>query len=127
MNDINKVVLVGRLTRKPEKRQVNDTFVTNFCIATNRSFSNKDYVSFVDCQAWGGLAELVAKFCDKGMRICVDGRLYQQQYKNKEGNTINKIMVTAENVQFLEPKKKEVTNQNSSFEDAMPFDDSGLF
>ncbi|WP_240376304.1 single-stranded DNA-binding protein [Bacillus piscicola] len=105
---INRVVLVGRLTRDPELRYTpNGVAVANFGIAVNRPFTNQRgerEADFLNCVVWRKQAENVANYLKKGSLAGVDGRLQSRSYENQEGRRVNVVEVQAESVQFLEPK-----------------------
>ncbi|SFP89889.1 single-stranded DNA-binding protein [Salibacterium halotolerans] len=105
---INRVVLVGRLTRDPELRYTpNGIAVVNFGIAVNRPFTNQNgerEADFFNCVAWRKQAENVANYLKKGSQAGIDGRLQSRKYENQEGRRVTVVEVQAENVQFLEPR-----------------------
>ncbi|RKD68099.1 single-strand binding protein [Sinobaca qinghaiensis] len=105
---INRVVLVGRLTRDPELRYTpNGVAVANFGIAVNRPFTNQQgerEADFLNCVTWRKQAENVANFLKKGSLAGVDGRLQSRSYDNQDGKRVYVVEVQAESVQFLEPK-----------------------
>lgn len=105
---INRVTLVGRLTRDPELRYTQSgVAVVNFTLAVNRNFKNKDgeyEADFINCQAWRRTAEVAAEYLKKGSLTGVDGRIQTRSYENDEGNRIFVTEVVAESVQFLESR-----------------------
>ncbi|MEK3756761.1 single-stranded DNA-binding protein [Bacillus sp. FSL K6-6483] len=105
---LNRVVLVGRLTRDPELRFTpNGVAVANFTLAVNRPFSNQQgerEADFINCVIWRKPAENVANFLKKGSLAGVDGRVQTRSYENNEGKRVYVTEVVAESVQFLEPK-----------------------
>lgn len=105
---MNRVVLVGRLTRDPELRYTpNGTAVANFTIAANRPFKNQqgeNEADFLNCVVWRKPAENLATYMKKGNLIGVDGRLQSRTYEDKDGKTVYVVEVVADNVQFLEPR-----------------------
>ena len=113
----NKVILIGRLTAKPEIKYTNSgNAVTNFDLAVQRTFKNPatdDYdVDFISCVAWTKTAEVLANYTDKGHKIGVSGRLEIRKWTQEiDGNTVNRYAteVIVEEVVFLEskPKKEE--------------------
>lgn len=124
---INSAVLVGRLTRDPELRYTpNGIAVTNFTLAVNRTFTNKNgeyEADFISCICWNKTAENVASYLKKGSLVGVDGRIQTRSYENNEGRRVFVTEVIAESVQFLEPKNKSEsrasnagvsTNQNAA-------------
>lgn len=105
---INRVILVGRLTRDPELRYTpNGVAVCNFTLAVNRPFTNQRGerdADFVPVVVWRRQAENVANFLNKGSLAGVDGRLQTRSYENQEGRRVFVTEVMADSVQFLEPK-----------------------
>lgn len=112
---LNRVVLVGRLTRDPELRFTpNGVAVANFTLAVNRPFSNQQgerEADFINCVVWRKPAENVANFLKKGSLAGVDGRVQTRSYDNNEGRRVFVTEVVAESVQFLEPRNSQ--NQSS--------------
>jgi len=105
-NDLNKVILIGRLTRDPELKYTQaNTAVAHLSIANNRTFvqngEKKEQVSFFDCVAWGKTGEVIAQYCKKGKQIAIDGRLQQRSWEDKEGKKRSSVEITIENFQFL--------------------------
>lgn len=107
---MNKVVLVGRLTRDPEVRTLpSGQPVASFSIAVNRNFKNREGVieaDFINVSIFGRQAENVGKYCFKGNRIGVDGRIQTRSYDAQDGTKRYVTEVIAENVEFLETKKE---------------------
>lgn len=105
---VNRVVLVGRLTRDPEMRKTTtDISVVSFTIAVDdrpRKDGNSQ-TSFIPCQAWSKTAENVAQYCHKGSLVAVDGRLSQRSYTGRDGTKKSSIEVVCDQVQFLETKR----------------------
>ncbi|SDI49549.1 single-stranded DNA-binding protein [Natribacillus halophilus] len=105
---INRVVLVGRLTRDPELRYTpNGIAVANFGIAVNRPFTNQHgerEADFLNCVVWRKQAENVANYLKKGSLAGIDGRVQSRSFENQEGRRVNMVEVQAESVQFLEPR-----------------------
>lgn len=116
---MNKVILVGRLTRDPEVRTLpSGAVVTNISVAINRPFKNKEGnidADFINVAIFGRAAENVGKFCAKGSQIGVDGRLQTRTYDAQDGSKRYVTEVVAENVEFLGSKRdREQTNTNTS-------------
>jgi single-strand DNA-binding protein len=114
---LNRVVLVGRLTKDPDlKYTQSGTAVTNFTIAINRPFSNdkgEREADFVNCVIWRKPAESLANFQKKGNLIGVDGRIQTRSFEGQDGKMVYVTEVVADTVQFLE-SKKESSNQSNS-------------
>lgn len=105
---LNKVFLIGNLTRDPELRVTpKGTAICQFGIAVNRQFKDesgatRDETTFVDIEAWGKQGELVSKYLSKGSLAMVEGRLKLDQWEDKtSGQKRSKIKVVLDNVQFL--------------------------
>lgn len=133
---INHVVVVGRLTRKPElKFTSTGTKYTQFSVATQRNFKNKsgEYeADFINCLMWRTAAENFVKFTDKGSLVGIEGRIQTRSY-DKDGKTVYITEVLAEGFSLLETKKvvearsnQPVFNSNEAepiefSEDDLPF------
>lgn len=102
---LNKVILIGRLTRDPELRYTptNGTAVASFALAVDR-FDGKDGVDFIDIVVWNKQAESCAQYLSKGKVAAVVGRLQIRSYEAKDGTKRRVAEVVAENVRFLSPK-----------------------
>ena len=106
---MNKVMLVGRLTAKPELRYTgSNTAFLRFTVAVNRPFTNsegKREADFINVVAWRKQAETIAKFFDKGNLIGIEGRLQTGSYDDQNGNKRYTTDVQLENFEFVEGKK----------------------
>lgn len=105
--DYNKVILIGRLTRKPEMRHTaSGTAITGMCVAVNRRLGkdDKQEVTYIDVNAWGKTAEFCERYFDKGSPILIDGRLTLEKWTDKQGQNRSALKVTAETVAFAESK-----------------------
>jgi single-strand DNA-binding protein len=121
MSSLNRVVLVGRLTKDPElKYTPNGVATASFTLAVNRSFTNQAgerEADFINCQVWRKPAENVANFLKKGSLAGVDGRIQTRNFEGQDGRRVFMTEVVAESVQFLEPKgqsSNQSSNQNSN-------------
>lgn len=103
---INRVVLIGRLTRDPELRYTpNGVAVTTFTLAVDRPFTNREgnrEADFIRIVTWRQLAELCANYLKKGRLAGVDGRLQVRSFDNQEGQRVTISEVVADNVRFLD-------------------------
>lgn len=100
---MNRVVLMGRLTRDVEIRTANDSSVGRFTVAVNRRFKNAEgnyEADFISCVAFGKTAEFIGKFFNKGSMICLDGRIQTGSYTNKDGATVYTTEVIVDNAEF---------------------------
>lgn len=110
MATLNKVIIAGRLTRKPELRRTpNGIAVTDLLVALNREFVTLDgekqqEVCFVDVVVWGKQAEMCAQVLDCSSSVLVEGRLQLDVWHAKDGEKRCKLRVAAEKVQFLDKK-----------------------
>ena len=112
---MNRVILVGRLTKDLELRKTpNGNSVINFFVAVNRPFPNKQTgereADFVNCVAWGKTAENTATFVGKGSMVGIEGRIQTRSYDNQQGQKVYVTEVLAESIQFLEPKSTNQAN-----------------
>lgn len=116
---LNRVVLVGRLTKDPEYRVTpSGVSVTTFTLAINRTFTNAQgerQADFINCVTFKKQAENVNNFLSKGSLAGVDGRLQSRSYDNQEGRRIFVTEVICDSVQFLEPKGTR--NDGSQYEE----------
>ena len=112
---VNRVFLMGNLTRDPELRYVpSGTAVATFDLAVNRTYAmqsgeKKQETSFIRIVVWARRAEVCAEYLAKGSPVFVEGRLRSRSWETKEGQKRNTIEVIANNVQFLRgaPKDKK--------------------
>ena len=114
---LNRVALVGRLTRDPELRRTgNGTAVTSFTLAVDRNFSTRDgqEAYFINCVVWRKPAENVAQYCSKGSLVSVDGRIQTRSYDNNQGQRVYVTEVVADSVQFLETRAQRERTQQSA-------------
>ncbi|MQS53204.1 single-stranded DNA-binding protein [Companilactobacillus mishanensis] len=107
---INRVVLVGRLTRDPELRYTaNGAAVASFTVAVNRQFTNAQgerEADFVNCVIWRKAAENFSNFTHKGSLVGVDGRVQTRSYENQQGNRVYVTEVVVENFSLLESRSE---------------------
>ena len=117
---MNKVELVGRLTRDPEIRQAGETQVCNFTIAVNRRKKEQDHdADFPRCVAFGKTAENIGKYFRKGSQIGVVGHLQTGSYDHRDGYKVYTTDVIVEEFDFID-KKQEQANER---ENASALDD----
>ena len=102
---MNKVVLIGRLTRDPELRYTgNNTPVASFSLAVNRNYSNQQgerEADFINIVVWRKQAENVKNYLSQGSQVAIDGRIQTRSYDDKDGNKRYVTEVIADNVEFL--------------------------
>ena len=105
---LNKIVIMGRLTRDPELRHTGGgAAVTSFSIACDRDFKGQNgekETDFIDVVAWRNTAEFVSKYFTKGRMVVVEGRLQIRDWTDKDGNKRRNAEVIADNVYFADSK-----------------------
>ena len=127
MSSVNKVILIGNLTRKPELRQTqSQTSVTTLSIATNdrRKNSSGEYenvAEYHDVVVFGRTAENCERFLDKGRQVYIEGKLQTRKYTDKDGNERRKTEILSNQVVFLSSKG---SSGDSSY--SRPSSDSGF-
>ena len=121
MATVNKVMLIGNLTRDPELRYTpQGSAVCEFGLALNRKWTSKsgekkEEVDFIEIVAWTRQAEICKEFLSKGRSVFVEGRLTQDRWDDKNtGQKRSKIFVTAERVQFLGGPRGESAPESPS-------------
>ncbi len=123
MASYNKVILMGNLTRDPELRVTpKGTSVCQIGLAVNRTYrdsdgNNREDVTFVDVDAFGKQAEVLAKYMNKGRPILVEGRLKLDSWESKTGEKRNKLKVILEGFQFVGSRSD---GGDSSYENVSP-------
>ncbi|CAC6278783.1 TPA: single-stranded DNA-binding protein [Staphylococcus aureus] len=114
---LNRVVLVGRLTKDPEFRTTpNGVSVATFTLAVNRTFTNAQgerEADFINCVTFRKQADNVNNYLSKGSLAGVDGRLQSRSYENQEGRRVFVTEVVCDSVQFLEPKNNNQQPNNN--------------
>lgn len=111
---LNRIVLMGRLTRDPELRHTQSgTAVASFTLAVDRDFKSKDtgekVTDFIDIVAWRSTAEFVSKYFAKGRQAVVEGRLQLRDWTDQDGNKRRSAEVLAESVYFADSKRDSDT------------------
>lgn len=117
---INRVVLVGRITRDPETQQTNTGIpYVRFTVAVNRPFKDQNGerpADFINCIAWRAQAEFLQKFVKKGNQLAVEGRIQTNSYTDANGNNRQAFDILVESVSNLEPASK-----NDGYQPQPPF------
>ncbi|MBR3133978.1 MAG: single-stranded DNA-binding protein [Clostridia bacterium] len=114
---MNKVVLMGRLTRDPEVRytQTNNTLVANFSLAVNRRFTREgdtQTADFINIIAWSKTGEFVSKYFKKGQQVGVIGRIQTRSWDDQSGQKRYATEVVAEEVYFADSKRNNDDSDN---------------
>jgi single-strand DNA-binding protein len=114
---INRVVLVGRMTRDPElNRTAGGNTLTRFTLALDRNYRSNDgsqSADFIPCVCWNKTAENVAQYCGKGSLVGVEGRIRSNSFTTRDGQRATRIEVQADSVQFLETRAAREKYQQS--------------
>lgn len=117
---INRVVLVGRITRDPETQQTNTGIpYVRFTVAVNRPFKDQNGerpADFINCIAWRAQAEFLQKFVKKGNQLAIEGRIQTNTYQDANGNNRQAFDILVESVSNLEPASK-----NDGYQPQPPF------
>lgn len=120
MASLNKVFLIGGLTRDPELRYAGDKAVVTLGLAVNEKYGSgdnrKESTLFVDVDVWGKSAENCCEYLSKGSPVCIEGRLRLNEWEGKDGTKKKKILVVANSVQFLPNAKR----RNTEFDEEAP-------
>ena len=100
---MNRVVLMGRLTRDPDIRRSGETTIARFTLAVDRR--KRDEADFISCVAFNKVAEFADKYLNQGTKICMDGRIQTGKYTNRDGQVVYTTDVIADNIEFAESKQ----------------------
>ena len=126
---LNKIILMGRLTRDPELRRTgNGTAVTSFSLAVDRDFKSQTgekETDFIDIVAWRGTAEFVSKYFTKGRMAVVEGRLQLRDWTDRDGNKRRSAEVVADNVYFGD--SRPAGNSGNSFNDGPSYNSAPAY
>ena len=109
---INKVILMGRLTRDPEMRVLqgeNTLSIARFSLAVDRKYQKggEKETDFFNCTVFGKQADFVDRYLKQGTRILVTGRVQNDNYTNKEGQKVYSVQIIVEEIEFAESKNAE--------------------
>lgn len=109
---MNKVILIGRLTKEPEVRYAGETAVARYTLAVDRRFKKdgEQSADFIGCVAFGKAAEFAEKYLQKGTKIAVTGRIQTGSYTNKDGQKVYTTDVIIEEQEFCESKSSNTGN-----------------
>ncbi len=117
---INKVILMGRLTKDPELRRTgNQTPVCTFSIAVDNGYGENKHTDFINCVTWNRTAEFVSKYFTKGKMIIVIGRISARSWEGQDGKRNYATEVVASEVSFGESKSE---NPSAAKDDFTPLD-----
>ena len=119
---MNKALLVGRITTKPELRTTSSGIpFTRFSVAINRPFTNNGErtADFINILVWRKQAENVCNFLDKGSQVAIEGRIQTGSYTDKDGNNRTSFEVVADNVQFLDSRSQRISESQMPVSDGV--------
>lgn len=123
---MNKVFLIGNLTRDPELTETSGGIsICRFAIAVNRNYSGSDgerKTDFFNITAWRGLGETVARYAHKGNKVAVSGSIELRNYEDSQGVKRTSVDIIAQDVEFLSPRG---SNDNSGYESDAPASPAG--
>ncbi len=123
---MNKVFLIGRLTRDPELRYTSSNIATaSFSIAVNRNFTNQNgerEADFINIVVWRKQAENVKNYLTKGSQVAIDGRIQTRTYDAQDGSKRYVTEVIADNVQFLDSKNSNTMSGGFPADNPSPYD-----
>ncbi|MCC6643748.1 single-stranded DNA-binding protein [Candidatus Peregrinibacteria bacterium] len=117
MRSLNKVLLIGNLTKDPESIDLDSGIkMAKFTIATNKSWSNKngekkEQTDFHTVVAWRKLAEICNEYLKKGSAVMIEGKLHNNKFKDKEGREKNVTEVHADEVNFISYRKNQEVDE----------------
>lgn len=128
---MNKVILMGRLTRDPESRYTNGTepmCITRYTLAVDRRGKKEGQQSadFIGCVAFGKAGEFAEKYFQKGMRIAITGRIQTGSYTNREGQKVYTMDVVIEEQEFAESKGNSSGSSQQEQGQSYPADSDGF-
>jgi len=123
---MNKVILIGRLTRDPELRYTSSNVPTaSFSIAVDRTFTNQNgerEADFINIVVWRKQAENCKNYLSKGSQVAIEGRIQTRNYDGQDGKKVYVTEVVADNVQFLGSRSSNGATQQAFNDDATPYD-----
>ncbi|MEG0092909.1 MAG: single-stranded DNA-binding protein [Erysipelotrichaceae bacterium] len=124
---INRVILIGRLTKDPVMRKTQSgTSVVSFTLAVERRVKTQDQTAdFINCVAWNKTAELITQYLHKGSQTAVEGRIQTRSYDDQTGRKVYVTEVVADSVQFLDSKNSSQGASAQVHEDNTYTNDSG--
>mgnify|MGYP002672132012 CR=1 FL=1 len=117
--EMNKAIMMGRLTRDPEVRYsqgANSTAIARFSIAVNRRIKREGEpdADFFSCTCFGKQAEFVEKYLHKGVKVVLSGRIQNDNYTNKDGQMVYSVRIMVDEIEFAESKNASAGNANAA-------------
>lgn len=129
---MNRVILIGRLTRDPDVRYSQgeqSTAVARFTLAADRRFKrdgDQQTADFISCVAFGKTGEIIEKYCKQGTKIAVEGRIQTGSYTKQDGTKVYTTDVVVENIEFAESRAKSESNENNNVDSEISTDEKGF-
>ncbi len=118
---MNRIILMGRLTRDPEVRYANtsngSTAIANFSLAVDRRFKREGEpdADFFNCTAFGKTAEVIEKHVVKGTKLLITGRVQNNNYTNRDGQQVYSVQVMVDELEFAESKNAQSGSGDSGY------------
>lgn len=115
---MNKVIMMGRLTRDPNVRHASETEVASFSLAVDRQGrkNGEREADFFNCTAFGKQAEFVEKYLKQGTKVLISGRIQNDSYTNRDGEKVHTVQIILQEVEFCESKgQKSVAKEQDGF------------
>lgn len=116
---MNKVELIGRLSKDPETRYSqgdNSTCICSYTLAVPRKYPHQDTADFIQCKAFGKMGEVADRFYKKGVKVAVVGRIQTGSYTNRDGNKVYTTEVVVEDQEFAESKNAQQQAQPQGYQ-----------
>lgn len=108
---MNKITIIGNLTKDPELTETpNGTPVCKFTVASNRNYPNSSgerEADFFNCTAWRGLGETIARYCSKGSKLFIVGKVETREYEDSDGNKRKAWDIVVDDMEFATPKRAD--------------------
>ena len=125
---MNKVALIGRLTKEPEIITTAKTTIATFTTAVDRKYKDNNgqrQADFISCKAFGSTAEFIGKYFSKGQKIALSGSIQTGSYTNKDGATVYTTDVIVDEAEFVESKQKAevpAAEETETVQESLPFE-----
>lgn len=128
---MNKIIIMGRLTREPEVRWsqgTNATAIARISIAVDRKWKREGEpeADFFNCTAFGKQAEFIEKYLHKGTKVLVSGRVQNDNYTNKDGQKVYAVQIMIEEIEFAESKNAGQQDTNQRQQDRPAYTNDGF-
>ena len=119
---MNKIIIIGRLTQEPNISMTkSNKKVAKYVVAVDDGYGDNKTTDFINCASWEKGAEIIEKYCHKGTKVAVSGKLKVTNYE-KDGEKKTYSYILADNCEFMESKKPEEKKPEVEEDDELPFD-----